>query len=373
MSNGHTRVAVIGLGEAGFTIHLPALRRIPEVSLVGAADSDPTRRARAGERFHVPVFASLDEILSATRADVVIVATPPEWHAEHCLQAIAGGADVICEKPFVSSVTQADQVIETAARANRRLAVNHQFREMPIFRALREEVARPDSGEIAFAQVWQLMDLPPWDQPGWRGRMTQRTLYEAGVHLLDLLIALFGEHPVAVQASTSAGGGPAPADAVALVTLEFSRGRLAHVTQNRLCKGPMQYFEVRVEMAGKSLRASFGGRSRFSVGMYRGTTPHLRFEYGRSGLAWIETGAHRTVLARNPSQPMVAATQVVIERTLEAFRTGGIPSTTAEAAREIIMVIAACYESAATGRRIPLDAATRATLGSRSLGVAASG
>ena len=50
------------------------------------------------------------------------------------------------------------------------------------------------------------MDLPPWAEPGWRGQMLQRTLYEAGVHLVDFLMALFAERPVAVQASISTCG-----------------------------------------------------------------------------------------------------------------------------------------------------------------------
>ena len=67
---------------------------------------------------------------------------------------------------------------------------------------------------------------------------------------------------------------------MALVTLEFSRGRLAQVTQNRLCKGETQYFEVRAESPSASYRASFGGRARSTTGLLRDTKPHIRFEYG---------------------------------------------------------------------------------------------
>jgi hypothetical protein len=50
------------------------------------------------------------------------------------------------------------------------------------------------------------MDLPPWQEPGWRGRLLQRTLYEAGTHLVDYAISLFGERPLAIQATTSTCG-----------------------------------------------------------------------------------------------------------------------------------------------------------------------
>jgi predicted dehydrogenase len=201
--------------------------------------------------------------------------------------------------------------------------------------------------------------------------MLQRTLYEAGVHLVDFLMALFGEKPVSVQATTSACGLRDDAtDAVALVTLEFSRGRLAQVTQNRLCKGESQYFEVRADTTEASLRASFGGRARLSTGLFRATKPHARFEYGISGLAWKEVHGRRTMLARNPKDPNVVATRVVFEKTIEAFRTGGQPPASGQDGRDVLEVIAACYHSAATGRRLRLDDAEVKSLASLKMGAA---
>ena len=86
-------------------------------------------------------------------------------------------------------------------------------------------------------------------------------------------------------------------DAVALCTLEFCRGRLAQITQNRLCKGETQYFEVRAETMDASLRASFGGRARVTAGLHRSTKPHVRVDYGVSGMAWEEMGNQRRPLA----------------------------------------------------------------------------
>ncbi len=363
------RVALVGLGEAGFTLHLPALASIRGATVVGACDHDADRRARAAQRFSVPVFDDFAAMLAQSGPDIVIVGTPPNSHAEYCLRSLAAGAHVICEKPFVSSITEADRVIEAAAAAGRRVALNHEFREMPIFRALRAAAdAAPPPG-VLFAQVWQLMDLPPWAESGWRGQMLQRTLYEAGIHLVDFLIALFREKPVAVSASVSTGGmQDGDTDAVALVTLEFSRGRLAQVVQNRLCKGETQYFEVRAETADASLRASFGGRARISAGLHRSSRPHLRIDYGVSGLAWREVGNRRTLLARNPKDPMVVATREVFEQTFAAFRNGTAPPATAEYGRDALEVIAACYHAARTGHRVSLDSAEVRALAAVTMG-----
>jgi predicted dehydrogenase len=306
-------------------------------------------------------------MLGRTKPDIVIVGTPPDSHADYCLRALDAGANIICEKPFVSSIDEADQLIDAARRAGKRIALNHEFREMPIFRAIRDAAGR----DVVFAQVWQLMDLPPWAEPGWRGQMLQRTLYEAGVHLVDFLIALFGETPTAVSSTVSTCGvREGETDAVALVTMEFSRGRLAHVVQNRLCKGETQYFEVRAERPDASLRASFGGRARVSAGLFRSTRPHVRLEYGVSGLAWREVGNRRTVLASNPKDPGMIATRYVFEKTLEAFRTGGAPPASDEDARAVLEVIAACYHSAATGRRVSLESGETRELAGMRMGAA---
>lgn len=351
-----SRIAVIGLGEAGYEMHLPALAQMKDVSVVGGCDVDETRRARAAAKFGIPVFADVQTMLATSTPDVVIIATPPDTHVELCLRAIDAGLDIICEKPFVSTLDEADRVMAAASAAGRHIALNHEFREMPIFRSLIDH-AGPGSGEdLFFAQIWQNTDVPPWTEPGWRGQMQRRTLHEAGVHLIDYLIALFGQKPVAVWASMSAGGSQAPgaqvgADALSVVSLEFTRGRIAQVLQNRLCKGETHYFEVRADTRTASYRASFGGRARITAGLYRSTRPHVRVDYGISGLAWREIGNTRSLLARNPKEPRVVSTRYVLEKSLAAFASGGRPPATAADGRDALEVINACYSSAVTGRR----------------------
>ncbi|MEO8484477.1 MAG: Gfo/Idh/MocA family oxidoreductase [Acidobacteriota bacterium] len=349
------RVVIIGLGEAGATIHLPAFTGLSGVQVVGACDTDSGRRKDAADRWHVPVFDDVAVMLRDTHPDVVAIATPPESHASLCLQAVAAGAHVFCEKPFVCTVAEADVVIAAAATAGRSVAVNHEFREMPIFRAMIDAVRSGRDGDLLFAQAWQQTDLPPWKEAGWRGDLARRTLFEAGVHQLDVLMQLFGEVPESVQAATSSAGlDERDRDALVVATLQFSRGRLAVLTLNRLSKGEPQYFEARVDVSRASYRASFGGRARVSAGLFRSTTPHARVEFGRSGLAWREVGATRQIVSRNPSSPNVTATRQVITQALDAFRRGVPPPSDATGARGLIAVINACYESAASGRRVTI-------------------
>jgi len=353
MAPSPLRVALVGLGEAGATIHLPAFARVSSASVVGACDLKAARRDAATRKWGVPTFDRVDAMLETLRPDVVSIATPPDQHAALCLQAIHFGAHVFCEKPFVPSAAEADEVVAAAEVAGRIVVVNHEFREMPIFRALIDAVRSGRDGELLFAQAWQQIDLLPWRESGWRGDLARRVLFEAGVHQLDLLLELFGEPPEAVRACTSSAGLDAMnRDALVVAILEFPRGRLATLTLNRLTKGEPQYSETRVDLARAAYRASFGGRARLSAGFVHSSRPHLRLEFGRSGVAWREQGASRRLLARNPSDPNVVATARVIAQAVDAWRSGTPAPTSAASARTLMEVVDACYRAAETGQRI---------------------
>jgi predicted dehydrogenase len=109
--------------------------------------------------------------------------------------------------------------------------------------------------------------------------MPNRTLFEGGVHLLDLLFDLYGELPEAVTARSSSGLDPErDADAIHLVLFEFPGNRLAQVTIDRLCPAGTRYMEVRADCEQASLRASLGGRAAVQIGKPRGKEAGLRAE-----------------------------------------------------------------------------------------------
>jgi predicted dehydrogenase len=360
---------VIGLGNAGWNLHLPALAALPSATVVGACDLDASRRDRASARYGIPVFERIEEMIDRAAPEVVIVATPPEHHVDACMRTLTAGAHVVCEKPLATSVADGRRILATARSAGRRVAMNYEFRAMPIAAAVLQHVGLPGIGPLHFAHVWQSMDLPPWKEPGWRGALSRGVLYEAGIHLVDYALALFGERPQSVSASMSTCGvRDEKTDSVALVTMEFSGGRLAQITQNRLSPGDTRYFEVSAECADATLRASYGGRARLSVGLVRAARPHIRVEYGPSGIAWQEKGWRRRVLARNPREGGMHATRRLLEQTLDAFANGGDAVATGETGLLGLEVLAACYHSADTGARVSLDAATIERLADHAIG-----
>lgn len=351
------RFGFVGLGRAARLYHLPALRSLDGAELIGGFDAAEQQRASWRAQTGLPTFDSLEELLAAG-PDVVVVATPPASHADVCVRVLEAGAHVICEKPFVTSSAEGDRVLAAAAAAGRRVAVNHQFREKPIFSAVREAIRAETYGRLAFCQLWQLMNLAPWNEPTeWRAGMSDRTLLEGGVHLVDLMIVLFGEPPQAVQASHSAGFHPDPAaDAVQLVTLEFSGGRLGQITIDRLCQGGTRYLEVRADCERGSLRASLGGRALVQIGMKRAERPGVKLDLGLGGLAWAEQGMRRKMLARSPKEQDARATGILFRQIVDAFVADAEPPSSGRQARDTVAVIEAAYDAAEHGERVELSA-----------------
>lgn len=352
MSAQTWRVGVVGLGNAAQSLHLPALKGIANASVVGGVDSSPERCSNAAAKWGITTFEDVADMMRNASPDVVLVCTPPETHVAIGSAVLQQGAHIVCEKPIAPSVDEAERLLAAGKAAGRRIAMNHEFREMPAFRAARDAIAADASG-LVFTQAWQLMNLPPWAERGWRGRLMKGVLYEAGIHLVDYVMALHNEVPVAVSATMSTCGvREDDSDALALVTLEFSSGAMAQIIQHRLCPGETQYFEVRADTRKASYRVSYGGRARVSAGLFRSTKPHLRFELGASGLAWREDGARRRVIGRNPKDAPMVATRLLLERTLEALRTGAPVPASGEDGREAVRVVAASYVSASESRRV---------------------
>lgn len=133
MNDDAIRYAVLGLGRAGWNIHIHGLADRDDARVVAVADPLRARREEAAARFGCRTYRSLGPMLAQDDIDVVVVATPSHTHAADARRALKSGRHVVVEKPMAMSVAQADSVIATAQEADRRLFVHHNYRFMRNF------------------------------------------------------------------------------------------------------------------------------------------------------------------------------------------------------------------------------------------------
>ena len=126
-ANDRIRIATIGIGEMG-TGDTKSSLAVPGVELVAVCDLYEGRRTHAKEVFGQQIATTRDyrEILDRKDIDAVIVATSDHWHSQICIDAMAAGKDVYCEKPMVHSIEEGRAVIAAQQRTHRILQVGSQ-------------------------------------------------------------------------------------------------------------------------------------------------------------------------------------------------------------------------------------------------------
>jgi predicted dehydrogenase len=150
VSGERIRVGVVGVGGWGKNLarnyfQLPEadlrwLCDLDEKSLKAAQAQFPARRA-------TPRF---DDLLEDAELQAVVIATPGATHHELCRRALLAGKDVYVEKPFVLTVSHAQELIRIADGAGRVLMIGHLLEYHPVVQKLKELIAGGELGEVRY-------------------------------------------------------------------------------------------------------------------------------------------------------------------------------------------------------------------------------
>lgn len=190
------RVAIVGLGYFS-TFHIEAWQSESGTEVVAATDPNPERRDWAASEYVLPVCEDLDAVL-ATSPDIVDIVAPPLAHAKILRAAMAPNCVLICQKPFCTSLAEAQAVVAEAESVGARIVVHENFRFQPWHRAIKSVLDAGTLGQIYAARF----DLRPGDgrgpdaylarQPAFQ-TMPRLLIHETGVHFIDLFRWMFGE------------------------------------------------------------------------------------------------------------------------------------------------------------------------------------
>ncbi len=125
-------LGIIGFGVQGLA-DANAARRLPNVRVVAAASCYDGHLERARELLGDDSLRTRDyrAILDRKDVDAVVVATPDHWHARICLDALAAGKDVYCEKPMTHTVEEGEALLKAVASSTHLLQVGSQHTSSP--------------------------------------------------------------------------------------------------------------------------------------------------------------------------------------------------------------------------------------------------
>jgi predicted dehydrogenase len=109
------KFALIGTGGIAQT-YAQAFQQSDCCDLIAVADINKDSAKAFAEPFGAKHFNDHETLAEQTQFDAVIVATPPNTHAEIAMYFMRRGVHVLCEKPLCLSVAEARAMIETAAQ-----------------------------------------------------------------------------------------------------------------------------------------------------------------------------------------------------------------------------------------------------------------
>lgn len=186
--------SIIGCGRIARR-HAAILQRYGK--LVAVCDIVADKANELAEPYGVAAFTDLHEMFAHhPETDVVVVCTPNGLHAGHCIAALKAGFHVLCEKPMAINVHDCREMIDMAAKMNRRLFIVKQNRFNPPVVAVKKVL---DEGRLG--KVYSIEMNCFWNRDAayyagsWKGTraLDGGTLFTQFSHFIDLLYWMFGE------------------------------------------------------------------------------------------------------------------------------------------------------------------------------------
>jgi len=146
---------MLTLGIVGYGYWGPNIVRnfmgLADVNVSKLCDANPAALQRAGNLYpHIAMCTEDSDITADRDIDAVAIVTPVFTHYPLTKAALENGKHVFVEKPFTSTIGQAEELIELADRKNRLIMVDHTFLFTGAVRRIKEIIDRGDLGDLRY-------------------------------------------------------------------------------------------------------------------------------------------------------------------------------------------------------------------------------
>jgi len=264
------RLGMVGGGRDAFigAVHRMAARLDDRYEVVaGALSSSPERSVESGlaiglaaDRAYGSWEAMIDGELARPedeRVEAVSIVTPNHLHAPVALACLEAGFHVICDKPLVTTVEDAERLAEAVERTGRVFTVTYNYSGYPMVRQARAMVAEGSIGAIRkvvveYHQGWLATPLEGsgHKQASWRTDPSRTGVGGAtgdiGTHCEQLVATITGRPIRSVCADLTAFVDGRPVDDDANVLIRLEGGAKGLLSCSQVCPGGLNDLRIRV-------------------------------------------------------------------------------------------------------------------------------
>jgi len=229
--------AVVGLGRAGWDIHVKQIRLRSDFKIADVADPDSKRREEAARALGCAAHPDLKTLLKSTQAELVIVATPSFAHEEDSMNVLRSGRHCLVEKPMAMDFAGARRMIAASRKAGKKLFVHQNYRFANEYLHLREII---DSGLIG--RVFEIRAC--WF--GFARRNDWQTLRKNGggtlnntcPHTIDTTLHLLDSPVISVTSDLQHIQDVGDCEDHVHIFMKFKNGQTADLTITTVCALP---------------------------------------------------------------------------------------------------------------------------------------
>lgn len=233
-------VGVFGLGLAGKVFHAPFVRAVSGLKLVAVARRNPQPDTAYPE---VRFVAGIEQLLAIDDIQLVVVATPNELHAPIARQCLHAGRHVVVDKPFATSVQEAEELVALARKHERIITVFQNRRWDGDFKTVRQVISGGALGRVVLYES-HFDRFRPHLRGTWHERPQpgMGILYDLAPHLADQALLLFGKPQFVSADLRKERDGTSVNDAFDVV-FHYSRMR-AHLRATTMAAAPGPRFWI---------------------------------------------------------------------------------------------------------------------------------
>ncbi|HEY2532366.1 MAG TPA: Gfo/Idh/MocA family oxidoreductase [Xanthobacteraceae bacterium] len=225
--------AAIGLGIAGLgmagAVMVRAAAQHPGIKLCAAADPHDRPRAAFARDFNARAYADVRKLCDDPAVEIVYIATPHQYHAEHAALVAAAGKHIILEKPMALTLPDCEAIIAAVERANVHLVVGHTHAFDPAVRTIRRIVVSGELGALGMIAAWNYTNFlyrprRPEELDTARGG---GILFNQVPHQIDMVRTIGGGLLRSVRAQATRLDPVRPTEGSATAFFEFADGTAA--------------------------------------------------------------------------------------------------------------------------------------------------
>jgi UDP-N-acetyl-2-amino-2-deoxyglucuronate dehydrogenase len=336
------RMAIVGCGRISKNHFGSIEQHNDEIELAAICDIDPVVLSEYAEKYKVPAYRDLEEMLNKEQLDLVALCTPSGIHPDQAVLAAKHKVHVMTEKPMATRWSDGVRMVKACDEAGVRLFVVKQNRRNTTLQLLKRAVTEKRFGKIHMVHLNVFWTRPQsyYDQGnGWRGtwEFDGGAFMNQASHYVDLLDWLIG--PVEkVQAMMSTTRDIEVED-TGVLNVKWRNGTLGSMSVTMLTYP--QNLEGSITILGEKGTVRVGGVAVNDIQLWQ-------FDEAKDYDQQIQSANYQTTSVYGFGHPLY------YKNVIEVLRGNAEPETDGREGLKSLELLIAAYLSARDGKTVSL-------------------